>query len=520
MVAPLQTASLPWDAPDLLSGQRSQLVVLGEAGATGGRDQPRTFELEQPAVFVGRDPQSSLVLDDPSVASEHFRVQREEDGWLLLDLGSPRGTLVDGQRVQRAWLKPGMQIRAGDVTLKFSSQKTALRVSPSPARRFGQLVGDSVVMREVFTLLGSISPTEATLLVVGETGSGKGALARSVHQMSRRTRGPFLLVDCGAISETLIESELFGHERGAFTGAEKQRIGLLEAASGGTLFLDEIDDLPLELQPKLLRALEDRVFQRVGASSPIKFDARIIASSKKDLWTQVQQGRFREDLFFRLSVFTVHLPPLRERREDLPLLADALVSEGFWQKLPLELREQFAAHSWPGNVRELRNALERAQHLATLPGGPTPERVLPQRLPGPPPQLQPSQPGLPAFAPAQAGAYSPFKPPAQPALQALPHSGSPGRAPLASSQPAAPLAPARLPGDPAVSALGAELLPVDYGADFKTAKEALLASFEREYLSRLLRQTGGNVAAAARAANLDRKHFAALLRKHSLIGRR
>ena len=481
MVAPLQTASLPWDAPDLLSGQRSQLIVLGEPGATGGHEHPRTFELEQPTVVVGRDPQSSLVLDDPSVASEHFRLQREEDGWVLHDLGSPRGTLVDGQRVQRAWLKPGMQIRAGDVTLKFSSQKTALRVSPSPARRFGQLVGDSVVMREVFTLLGSISPTEATLLVVGETGSGKGALARSVHQMSKRTRGPFLLVDCGAISETLIESELFGHERGAFTGAEKQRIGLLEAASGGTLFLDEIDDLPLELQPKLLRALADRAFQRVGASSPIKFDARIIASSKKDLWTQVQQGRFREDLFFRLSVFTVHLPPLRERREDLPLLADALVSEGFWQKLPLDLREQFSAHSWPGNVRELRNALERAQHLAMLPGGPTPEQVLPQRLPVPPS----SQPGLPAFTPTPA-------------------------------QPVAPPASLRGPGD----APGADLLAVDYGSDFKTAKETLLSSFEREYLSRLLQQTGGNVAAAARAANIDRKHFAALLRKHSLIGRR
>jgi DNA-binding NtrC family response regulator len=518
MAAPLQHASLPWDAPDLLSGQRSQLVVLGEAGATGGRENPRTFELDQPAVFVGRDPQSSLVLDDPSVASEHFRVQREEDGWLLLDLGSPRGTLVDGQRVQRAWLKPGMLIRAGDVSLKFSSQKTALRVSPSPARRFGQLVGDSVVMREVFTLLGSISPTEATLLVVGETGSGKGALARSVHQMSKRTRGPFLLVDCGAISETLIESELFGHERGAFTGAEKQRIGLLEAASGGTLFLDEIDDLPLELQPKLLRALEDRVFQRVGASSPIKFDARILASSKKDLWTQVQQGRFREDLFFRLSVFTVHLPPLRERREDLPLLADALVSEGFWQKLPIELREQFSAHSWPGNVRELRNALERAQHLAALPGGPTPEQVLPQRMAAPPP---PSQPVLQAFAPAQqTGAYSPFKPPSQPGLQALPYAGPAPLAPPSPGQPAAPAAAARRPSDPSLPAVAADLLPVDYGSDFKTAKESLLASFEREYLSRLLRQTGGNVAAAARVANIDRKHFAALLRKHSLIGRR
>jgi DNA-binding NtrC family response regulator len=517
MAAQLTPSSLPWDAPDLLSGQRSQLVVVaGDGAARGGH---RTFELDQTAVFVGRDPQCSLVLDDPSVALEHFRVQREEDGWLLLDLGSPGGTLVDGQRVQRTWLKPGMQIKAGAVSLKFSSQKTPLRLSPSQARRFGQLVGDSVVMREVFTLLDRISPSEATLLVVGETGSGKGALARSVHQMSKRKSGPFLLVDCGAISETLIESELFGHERGAFTGAEKQRIGLLEAAGGGTLFLDEIDDLPMELQPKLLRALEDRVFQRVGASAPIKFDARIIASSKKDLWTQVQQGRFREDLFFRLSVFTVHLPPLRERREDLPLLADALVSEGFWGKLPNELREQFGAHSWPGNVRELRNALERAQHLAALPGGPTPEQVLPQRLAAPAPLPTPSTP--PPATPWPA--HTAHKPPSSPNLAALgpgvllPHPGHANSHPPPTAGQAA--SPARR-SDPGLQAVPADLLQVDYGSDFKSAKETLLHSFEREYLSRLLRQTGGNVAAAARAANIDRKHFAALLRKHSLIGRR
>src|SRR5262249_15601744 len=152
--------------------------------------------------------------------------------------------------------------------------------------------------------------------------------------------------------------------------------GLLEAASGGTLFLDEIDDLPLELQPKLLRALEDRVFLRVGSSSPVNFDARIVASSKTDLWQQVQRGRVREDLSFRLSVFTVHLPPLRERREDIPALATALVGEPEWSALPRDLREQFLAHSWPGNVRELRNALERASHLAGMPGGATAESVL------------------------------------------------------------------------------------------------------------------------------------------------
>ncbi len=463
------SATLPWDAPDLLSGQRSQLIVLGDKG------QGATLDLDEPASFVGRDPQSDLVLDDPGVAAEHFRIQHDGDGWLLLDLGSEGGTFVDGARVERAWLKPGSQIKAGGVTLRFSSQKARLRVPPSPAHKFGALVGDSTAMREVFALLDRISPTDSTLLVTGETGTGKGALARSVHQRSKRAQNPFLLVDCGAISESLIESELFGHEKGAFTGADKQRIGLLEAASGGTLFLDEIDDLPLELQPKLLRALEERVFQRVGSTTPVKFDARILAASKKDLWQQVQQGRFREDLFFRLSVFTVNLPPLRERPEDLPALAAALVGEKLWGTLPAELREQFFNHPWPGNVRELRNALERASHLATLPGGATAQAVLPQRAPSP------SEHSAPAHL---------AQPPARSAL--------PGYSP-------APPAP------------GGEKLPVDYSLDFKRAKEELNAAFEREYLGRVLQSTGGNVAAASRIAGIDRKHLAQLLRKHSLI---
>ena len=456
----MSVATVPWDAPDLLSGQRSQLIVLRDTGPGS------TLDLNQPAVFVGRDPQSDMVLDDPSVAAEHFRIQHEGDGWLLLDLGSETGTYVDGARVQRAWLKPGAKIRAGAVTLRFSSQKERLHVQPSPAHRFGALVGDSVSMREVFALLDRISPTESTLLVTGETGTGKGALARSVHARSKRAQSPFLLVDCGAISESLIESELFGHERGAFTGADKQRIGLLEAASGGTLFLDEIDDLPLELQPKLLRALEERVFRRVGSTAPVKFDARIIAASKRDLWQQVQLGRFREDLFFRLSVFTVNLPPLRERREDLPALAAALVDDSLWPSLPSALREQFFAYAWPGNVRELRNALERAGHLAKMPGGATAQAVLPHRTP--------SSPGLRAPPPA---------PPAAPA----------------------PQAPA------------GEFLPVDYGLDFKRAKDQLTAAFEREYLGRLLQRTGGNVAAAARIAGIDRKYLADVIRKHNLI---
>jgi DNA-binding NtrC family response regulator len=406
--------NLPSSAADLLSGQRSMLVVYRGAQPKG------TLALDEAPVVAGRAAHNQLVLNDASVAPEHFRIQRERDGWLLFDLGSAVGTFVNGDRVKRAWLKPGAEIRAGAVTLRFTCQKERLRAEPSEVHRFGALVGDSVVMREVFTLLERIAPSEATLLVIGEAGTGKGALARSVHEKSRRANGPFVAVDCA-------------------TGIEQ---GLLEAASGGTLYLDHIDALPLGLQPTLLRALEERVFQRPGSTEQLAFDARIIGSSKKELWKEVQQGRLREDLFFRLSVFTVNLPPLRDRREDIPALASALAAEQDWNALPEELRRRFLAHDWPGNVRELRDALQNPAKSAP--------------------------------------------PPREPVQAALAEPGDQG------------------------------LLPADYALDFKAAKDLLLAGFEREYLSRLLQRTGGNVAAAARLAKVDRKHLARLIRRHGL----
>jgi DNA-binding NtrC family response regulator len=251
------------------------------------------------------------------------------------------------------------------------------------------------------------------------------------------------------VSESLIESELFGHEKGAFTGAVNQRIGCLERAHGGTLFLDEIDDLALDLQPKLLRAIEDREFRRLGASSsPVAFDARIVAASKKDLWAETQAGRFREDLYFRLSVFTVSLPPLRDRKEDIALLVDAFSNEPLWDRLPAAVRDQFMAHAWPGNVRELRNALERARHMVDIP------------------ELS---------------------------------SGSLLRE-FAKDVPA-----------------GGDFLPASYGGPFKECKEDLVRQFEREYLTRLLARSKGNVAKAAREAELDRKHLYSLLHKYGLV---
>ncbi|MBX5483810.1 MAG: sigma 54-interacting transcriptional regulator [Myxococcaceae bacterium] len=317
---------------------------------------------------IGKAADNDVVLDHPTVSRTHLIIQRQGDRFLVQDQASTNGTYIDGAQVREAFLKPGALLEVGDVQLRFQPTVSPVEIAPTADERLGELVGKSLPMRQIFALMQRIAPTDSTVLLIGETGTGKGAAAKTVHRLSPRSQGPFVVFDCAAVSDSLIESELFGHERGAFTGAVSQRVGCLERANGGTLFIDEIDDLSLDLQPKLLRAIEDREFRRLGASSqPISFNARIVAASKKDLWAEAQAGRFREDLYFRLSVFTVNLPPLRDRKEDIPLLVDAFAGQPLWERLPPQMREQFSNHTWPGNVRELRNAIERAKHMADIP---------------------------------------------------------------------------------------------------------------------------------------------------------
>src|SRR5687768_8796334 len=232
------------------------------------------------------------------------------------------------------------------------------------------MVGRSRVMREIFGLVERIAPTDATVLIEGETGTGKDMIARTLHQLSPRNPHPFIVVDCGAVAGTLIESELFGHEKGAFTGAVAARQGAFELASGGTVFLDELGELSLDLQPKLLRVLEQRELRRVGGNKTIKVDLRVIAATRKDLRSEVEKGKFREDLYFRLNVVPITAPSLRERREDIPLLIDHLFGKLAPDSPPLSdaTRAALMAHDWPGNVRELRNVIERALALGADPG--------------------------------------------------------------------------------------------------------------------------------------------------------
>lgn len=234
------------------------------------------------------------------------------------------------------------------------------------AGRLGELVGGSKAMQEVMRIIEMAAPSSASVLITGDTGSGKEIVARTIHKLSPRTAGPFVAINCSAIPETLMESEIFGHERGAFTGAAERRIGCFELADGGTLLLDEIGEMPAPTQAKLLRVLEDRKVRRLGSKTETPVDVRVLAATNKDPEQAVSSGGLRQDLFFRLNVFHIHLPPLREHKEDIPLLAEHILRDVNTKHgknvrgIGAEVLDIFMSHTWPGNIRELRNVLERA----------------------------------------------------------------------------------------------------------------------------------------------------------------
>src|SRR5262249_37514204 len=283
---------------------------------TGGAHKGESIEGAGAIVRVGSKAGNTLQLPIETVSRYHFEIEPTPLGFLLRDLGSTNGTFVDNYRVRELYLPRRAQLQAGGVTLAFEALGEAVPIELSREDRFGDVLGRSPAMRELFSLLERVAAKDLTILLEGESGTGKERLAEAIHLKSPRATKRFVVFDCASVPATLMESELLGHERGAFTGASGRRIGRFEEADGGTLFLDEIGELPLELQPKLLRALERREIRRVGGSGVIPVDVRVVAATNRDLGREVNRGAFREDLYYRLAVVRLRVPPLRERRDD------------------------------------------------------------------------------------------------------------------------------------------------------------------------------------------------------------
>ncbi|MCK5800374.1 MAG: sigma 54-dependent Fis family transcriptional regulator [Deltaproteobacteria bacterium] len=494
--------TLSHEGPTLVHYDKNRRPVLVLSHATlrviAGPSAGLSAEIALDPLIVGSDPTCDLCLPDPKVSRRHLEVRLHSSGYLLRDLDSTNGTHYRGARVHDVLIGPGAELRLGDTVLRIDrGEETTSPIAPQT--HFGSLIGTSRPMQEVFGLLAAVAPTDTTVLILGETGTGKELVAEALHQRSPRHDKPFSVLDCGAVPEHLIESELFGHKRGAFTGATTDRTGIFEEAEGGTVFLDEIGELPLALQTRLLRVLDKRSIKRLGENTRRDVDVRIIAATHKDLADQANEGAFRQDLFYRLSVIEVHLPPLRNRREDIPALVrhflhDSGVNDPSAVLAP-EVLKALETRSWPGNIRELRNVVERALVLADS--------------------------GLPLFK--EAAKTTPPLPKIDREDDAIAANES-----LINQPPSPPQAPSP-------SADVAETVAFDEAAEgdtswllrsmpagfldhpYKEAKETLLNEFERAYLDHLVGAHGTNITHLASAAKIDRHLVRKLLRKHGLL---
>ncbi|MBX3226633.1 MAG: sigma 54-dependent Fis family transcriptional regulator [Labilithrix sp.] len=322
-------------------------------------------------IVIGRDEGAAVRLEDPEVSAVHCELRAVNEGILVRDLGSTNGTHVGAVRVSEGIVTTKAELVVGQSRLGLEPRTDKQRVDVGYADRFAELVGSSPKMRRVFGVLEKVAKTPLSILILGETGTGKEVVARSVHQSSERKDGPFVVVDCGSIPSALAESLLFGHEKGSFTGATERKKGALAEAHGGTLFLDELGELPLDIQPKLLRALAERQVKRVGGSAFEPIDVRVLAATRRDLAAEMNAGRFRSDLYFRIAQVKVELPPLRERIDDVPMLVEEVCKRSGKPEAAVVVLDwidrRLGAYDWPGNVRELVNVAQVAATLADTP---------------------------------------------------------------------------------------------------------------------------------------------------------
>jgi len=420
-------------------------------GGTLTTPDGKTHTIDVDPIVVGREAGAQLVLSDPEVSAVHCELRATNEGVLLRDLDSTNGTFVGTLRVREAIITTRYEVTVGQPRLVVEPEAKR-RVDVGYSDHFGDLVGSSPRMRRVFSVLEKVAPTALSVLILGETGTGKEGIAKSLHDASPRKDKPFVVVDCGAIPETLAESILFGHEKGSFTGATERRKGALAEADGGTLFLDELGELPLDLQPKLLRALSEKQVKRVGGSTFDPIDVRVLAATRRDLGAEMNAGRFRSDLFFRIAQVRIELPPLRERPTDLPpLVEDICKRVGRGQHAEVVLRwieQRMATHDWPGNVRELVNVVSVAATLADTPGDIDDVLTL-------------TREPMPSALPVAQDASTPQ-------------------------------------------------------SAFAEAKRQAIGLFERDYFTALARRAKGNVSEMARQSGMERHHVRAYLRKYGI----
>jgi len=454
--APLHTQQIgSGDGITALRRRRLRLDVVK------GPDKKKRVELEGDRIIVGTHDGCDLVLSDPTVSRQHFEIELVSGGYTIRDLDSLNGTHIDTMQIREVTVPGrGVTIRAGETRIKLATQDDTVDLPLSRDTRCGPLIGRSPAMRRVFDVIRKVASTDATVLLTGESGTGKEVAARAIHELSHRADAPFVVVDCAALPPTLIESELYGHERGAFTGAEKSRIGAFEAAEGGTLFLDEIGELPLDLQTRLLGVIERRQVQPLGSTKTRKIDVRLVAATNRDLRREVNRDAFRADLYFRLAVVTIVMPALKERPDDIPLYVEAFLADqasaGFAFSIDPDTVIALKQRPWPGNVRELRNVLERAAALGEV-------------------------------DPAPAGAT------------------------------AAPEDPTAQDGPAAADSLVRDIsAKVDPAVPFKTGKALLVGDYERAYVESLMKKHENNITRAARGAEIDRVYLLRLLDKYDM----
>jgi len=420
-----------------------------------GPEQGQRLAVSSARVLVGTSPICDLVLTDGRVSRRHLALAVEETSLRVEDLQSTNGTFANEIRIAVAYLRGGETITIGKTLLLVTLVPAEAGEKLARAVSFGRVLGASAKMQRVYSLARKIAASDISCTIEGETGTGKEQLAEAIHDESPRAKGPFIVFDCTALPGTLMESALFGHEKGSFTGASASRRGVFEQADRGTLFIDEIGDLDISLQPKLLRALQRGETQRVGGTGWLKSNVRILAATRRDLDREVQEGRFRDDLFFRLAVARIELPPLRERGADIEFLARA-----FWATLgpsagpfPVEFLTRHRGHTWPGNVRELLNTVVRWQALGEM--------------------------GL---------AEQTVDEPAEGLSEQTSSSTAPG-------------------SDDLVQRLIRDAVP------FSKARQLAAFDFERRYVRSILESFGGSVTKAAQASGIGRRYFHMLLAK-------